>query len=342
MRTAKFMGIAAALTATLYCGAASAQSAEDFYKGETMIFVVGFGAGGGYDTYARLIAPEIEKQTGGTVVVENRPGAGGLAALNGMFRGEPNPREIHMTHGEAAFLTQLTGQEGRRFDVSEMQWLGRVASEPGVVLLSAASPFKSIEDMRNADRPIKFSAASKADGLSDYAAVFCEVAGLNCQIITGCNGSRENSLAAIRGEVDGFAVEASSAAKYAAGDELGPIATLARERTDAMPESPFIFEAVEVPADKEWLVDFREAISKVGRSVSTGPGVDADKVAYLRGVIDIVMNEKAFTADARAKGRDIRYLPGAEQQAIIEGLMASVSAERLEEIKNILLVKYFP
>ena len=83
-----------ALSAALLCatlGAARAQDAERaFFSGKTVRLVVGFGPGGGYDAYARMIAPYLSRALGGSVVVENQPGAGGLVALNRLYTAPPD------------------------------------------------------------------------------------------------------------------------------------------------------------------------------------------------------------------------------------------------------------
>lgn len=334
------VGAAALLVTGIFCSGASAQDAKDFYEDETLTFVVGFGPGGGFDTYARLLAPHVQKRLGGTVIVENRPGAGGTAALNQMVRGDQDGSEINIVHGEAALLTQLTGQSGRRFDAGDFNWLGRIASEPGVVVLSTASPYKTLDDLKNAKEPIKFSAGSKADGLSDYAAVFCETLQLNCKIVTGYKGSKESSLAAIRGETDAIAVEASSAAKYS-GDEMTPLLVLSRDRTDVLPDTPTIFEATDVPEDRAWWIDFRSGINKVGRSIAVGPEVPADRVAYLREAVGSVLTDPDVIAEGAKINRGISYLPPEEQEQIVTELLESSSGERLGQIKEVLLEKYF-
>ena len=59
---------------------AAAQSSEQaFFAGKSVRLVVGFGPGGGYDSYARMLAPYLSRNLGATVIVENRPGAGGLS-----------------------------------------------------------------------------------------------------------------------------------------------------------------------------------------------------------------------------------------------------------------------
>ncbi len=72
------LGLALAL------GASTPASGEEFYKGKTLQFIVGFSPGGGYDTYTRLIARHISKYIPGnpTPIVQNMTGAGSLIAAN--------------------------------------------------------------------------------------------------------------------------------------------------------------------------------------------------------------------------------------------------------------------
>ena len=70
--------LAGALTAPAIVRAASA---AEFYRGKTLRILVGSPPGGGYDVYARLVAPALAQKIGAEVLVENKPGNGGLAAL---------------------------------------------------------------------------------------------------------------------------------------------------------------------------------------------------------------------------------------------------------------------
>ena len=71
---------ALALAFTAAVAPAKADAVTDFYKGKNIQLVVGYGPGGGYDIYARLIARFIGKHVPGSpnVVVQNMPGAGSL------------------------------------------------------------------------------------------------------------------------------------------------------------------------------------------------------------------------------------------------------------------------
>ena len=104
---------AAGLGMSLALATASSASAQDsaasFYKGKNVRFVVGLGVGGGFDAYARMIAPYLSRELDATVIVENLPGAGGLLALNQMFTGQPDGLRLLIVNGTPAALGQLWG-----------------------------------------------------------------------------------------------------------------------------------------------------------------------------------------------------------------------------------------
>ena len=70
---------------------ASADSVADFYKSKVVTITVGYGPGGGYDLYARLVARHLGKHIPGApqVIVQNMPGAGSLLAANYIYSSAP-------------------------------------------------------------------------------------------------------------------------------------------------------------------------------------------------------------------------------------------------------------
>ena len=83
--------LAAAVSATAMTRAAQAQSVADFYKGKQVSMLVGSGAGGGFDAYARLVARHLGSHIPGnpTLVVLNKPGAGSLTMVNSLVNAGP-------------------------------------------------------------------------------------------------------------------------------------------------------------------------------------------------------------------------------------------------------------
>src|SRR3954463_6532058 len=81
-----FLRSVMALCVVLQCGGPLyAQSADaDFFKGKTVRMLIGFGPGGGYDLYARLVAQHMSRHLPGNpaIVPQNMPGAGSLLVAN--------------------------------------------------------------------------------------------------------------------------------------------------------------------------------------------------------------------------------------------------------------------
>ena len=123
IRVLKFSALAA-ICAALALEPARAQT--DHYKGKTVRLVVGYGPGGGYDVYARLIAPAIGRALGATVIVENQPGAGGMVALNRMYAAQPDGLSFMIVNGTGAGLSQLMELSGVRYDLSKVGHLGKI------------------------------------------------------------------------------------------------------------------------------------------------------------------------------------------------------------------------
>ena len=85
---AVIVSILAAVFVTVVSHQANAASAEDFYKGKTIRVVVGFAAGGGFDSYARILARHMPRHTPGNpaLIVDNMTGAGSRLAANYLYK----------------------------------------------------------------------------------------------------------------------------------------------------------------------------------------------------------------------------------------------------------------
>ncbi|ABW68105.1 Bug family tripartite tricarboxylate transporter substrate binding protein [Desulfosudis oleivorans] len=316
-------------------------SEGDFYRGKTMDLVVGYGPGGGFDTLARLIAPEIEKRTGATVVVRNLPGGGGAVALNQVANGKPDGLTLMLVNGQAAALAQLMSQEAVRYDLTTTPTIGLVCPEPSVVLVGKDSPYKSIDGMLHAKQPVKWAAGSKIDNMADVEACFSEALGLNSRIIIGYKGSNEAALSTMRGETDAIAISATSGKKFSQDGRLVPLAILARQRSSVLPDVPTIFEVVELDDAHAWWIDFRAGISDIGRYLVTTPGTPPQRVDYLVSVVKEILTDPAFIEFVKSKKALIEYAEVSQTDRLIEKTLKSLDKDRMERVRHVLLEKYY-
>src|SRR5688500_11364596 len=123
-------------------------SASEFYRGRTLTIVVGSGAGGGFDTTARLVSRHIGRHIPGapTVIVQNMPGGGGLVAANHVFNAAPKDGTVIGLFHEAQIMNQLTGGEGVQFDLREFNWLGSSYVDPNVCIVRSDAPVTNFAD----------------------------------------------------------------------------------------------------------------------------------------------------------------------------------------------------
>ena len=196
------------LTATL-AGPAWAANPADFYKGKTVTYIVATAPGGSYDLYGRLVADFMQKQLPGSkFVVKNVPGAGHIIGANAIYASKPDGLTIG-TFNTGLIYGQMIAQEGVKFDLAKMSWIGKAASEPRVIMLSAQSPIKSFEELRAAKEPIPF--ATSGVGSSSYVETkfLVDTLKLPIKIIPSYSGN-EGEMAMRRGEVFGTVGSRSS------------------------------------------------------------------------------------------------------------------------------------
>ena len=122
--------LASLLAGASFSGAAHAQDAASFYAGKNIGVIVGFGPGGGYDLYARLLARYYGAHIPGkpNVIVQNMPGAGGVNAANFVYNTAAKDGTVIAGVNQGAALFQQLGGKGAQYDASKFRWIGRMAS----------------------------------------------------------------------------------------------------------------------------------------------------------------------------------------------------------------------
>src|SRR5215467_12517547 len=195
--------ITAAVSLCAFSGALYA--AQQAFEGKTIRIVVGFSAGGGFDTYSRAIARHMSKHIPGNpaIIVENMTGAGSIVAANYLYRiAKPDGLTIGNFHGFQV-LNQVLGASGIEFDARKFEWLGVPVQDTGACALTRASGITNLEQWKAAKQPVKLGGVGPGDASYGMARVLKEVLGLPVQPIPGYKGTAEVRLAAEGGEVAG-------------------------------------------------------------------------------------------------------------------------------------------
>ena len=318
---------AAASAAVALASPVSAQSAADFYSRTPLTIIVGSGAGGGYDLYARLFARHYAKHIPGhpAVVVKNQPGAGGLANMNYMAHTAPHDgSEIAATFNTIA-LMPLYGDRDAQFDPRKLNWIGSIGKQQAVCVTWKTAPVKTLEEAKT--REVLVSSTGRNSTPAIFPRILNALFGTKFKIISGYSTS-EMRLALEKGEVQGICGLAwqtlqSTSASWIADNDLNVILQMGLVKDKDLPPSvPLALDLLSKPQDKTF---FRLAVlpGEFGRPFVAPPGVPADRLAALRHAFDETMTDSQFAAEATKAGMIIDSLDGAQIQALLDEAYAA-------------------
>jgi tripartite-type tricarboxylate transporter receptor subunit TctC len=328
--------IAIAICTLCFDGHASAQNAEaEFFHGKTVKIAVGFSPGGGYDIYARMLAPYLSKYLNTTVIVENKPGAGGIRALNALYVAPPDGLQMMLVKGTAATMAQITEQAGVRYDMSKLGYLGGTGASPDVWLTGPNAKVASVGDAVRQRSLLMWGATGPMDGLSDGAAITCEAFKLNCKIVLGYPGTNDVVIALARGESDFALSNESSASNYVRGKSAIALATMSRKRSRFFPDVPTIFESYNMTADQAWWFDFRSNVDVLGRVLLVPPGVADARMTYLREVVRKALTDPELIAEGEKSLRFVEYQDPEITQSTAIRIIRDMSPEQRARVKEV-------
>jgi tripartite-type tricarboxylate transporter receptor subunit TctC len=133
----------------------SAQSVEEFYKGKTISMVIGYSPGGGYDTYARLVARFMADHIPGkpTIVPRNMPGASSRVAAAFVYNVAPKDGTVLATGDQSLSVAQAMGEK-LQFDTTKFIYIGNPSAENNTTVTWHTSPVKTIEDAKKTEVPV--------------------------------------------------------------------------------------------------------------------------------------------------------------------------------------------
>jgi tripartite-type tricarboxylate transporter receptor subunit TctC len=298
---------------------------EDFYRGRTMRLLIGYGPGGGYDIYGRLVAQFLPRHLAGhpTIVAQNMPGAGSLLAAKYMYAAAPKDGTVLGSLAQTLALDSLTVTSAN-IDVGRMPYVGRVAPNIDVGVALPKSGLKSFADVRAKEYSVGASGGGSTTVL--FPSALAAYAGAKFKLVRGYSGTSEILLAMERGEVDivgayGLPGMQVSHPDWIAGKGAVFLYQAALKRDPLIPNVPTIPELALSDEGRQVL---RAAAStgEIGRAILTTPGVPPARLAALRAAFKAMLVDPDFVAECQKRKLILAGAPGEEMDALVRETLA--------------------
>jgi tripartite-type tricarboxylate transporter receptor subunit TctC len=305
---------------------------DSCYRGERATFVVPYSPGGGYDTIARALAPALEKELDATVVVENQPGAGGLAAANTLYKAEPDGLTFAILPGVGILGAALAETGGVNYDPQGFTFVARVAPDERLMVTGPGSGFTTIEDVL-ADGSARF--ASTGPGGADHidATVVSRILGLDGDVVSGFTGSGETAVAVTSGEVDAVFSSVAGLLSGVESGDLVPLMVAGKERAVDLPEVPALLE-LDLNDDQRALAVAHSGLQQAGRSILAPPGVPETCANELSAAFQVAVEDPKVLELLERSHEHLSYLSGADLKEIYRSVMEDSPGDYVTLLKE--------
>jgi tripartite-type tricarboxylate transporter receptor subunit TctC len=290
-----------------FCNRSHAQVTSDFYNGRTITIICGFAAGGGYDTYARLLSRHFGRHVPGNprVIVQNMTGAGSVRAANYVYVNAPKDGTVIAAVNQNMPMYQLLGGPAAQFNATKFNWLGSIVSSNGILFTWHTSPTKTLADAYKRET-IMGGSGTQADS-HIFPTLLNNLLGTRFKVVNGYSGGTTDiNLAVERGEVEGRGGTAWASVKsgypsWIAQKLINVIIQFGLTPEPELPGAPILHEVAKTQDDKDtaFLISLPIAL---GYGYWLAPEVPSERLAILREAWSRTMKDPELLAEAQKAG----------------------------------------
>lgn len=309
---------AAALAAGLVATAPAL--GQDVYKGKQVRMVIASGAGGGYDTYARVLSRHMPRHIAGnpSFVDQNMPGASGMAATNWGYKVAPKDGSVIVSTYNALLLEPLFGNKSAQYDPRELEWIGSISKQQNICMTWHTSPVKTIEQAK--EREIVVAATGATGNAATLPKIVNAMLGTKFKVVGGYE-TTESRLAVERGEAEGICGLSWSTLKasnpdWTQNNRMNILLQTGDTRQPELPNVPTLIEKVQSADDKR-LLQVLSMPEDLGRPFFMPPGTPKEMVTIMRRAFDATMKDKGFIAESEKSNLEIDPVTGEDMQKSI-------------------------
>ena len=325
---------AALLAGALFATAPAKAQTQDFYRGKTINFIIGYGPGGGVDSASRLIVRHLARFIPGKpeIIPQNMEGAGGVVAGNHLGRRATADGLTIGLPGRSWFVEGVVKSSGVTFDPVKFSYVGSTGVNNTMLYVRGDLNIATPEDLKK--YPQKIPAAGIGAGTSTVTIpnMLAEY-GYPLRTVLGYNSSARSLLALEQGEVGAYFTPEDSFSKRPDLVEKRVVVPILQSKRMA-PGMPVLADLV--PAKDQAVLSLFTAYDDTGLMVVGPPGIPADRLEVLRKAFIEMCNDVDFRKDAATAGEPVGApIPAPELEKIIARLAEAATPEVISEYRRL-------
>lgn len=214
--------------------------AEDWSPKGSIKLHVGFGAGGSTDTLGRIVAAKVEENTNWNIVVENKPGGGGVAMLSSLMNAKPDGQILGLAVNVPILLNLAKRGDKLPFKIDTFDYIGTITKGEVALVAKADAPFNDIDSFIKLAKTKKLALAFDAMPQQMIMSAVKNQAGVEFKFIKHKSGA-EQIQSILGGHVDA-GCPAGAHIKYLENGDLKMIAAFGKDRFSYAPETKTLIE----------------------------------------------------------------------------------------------------
>jgi tripartite-type tricarboxylate transporter receptor subunit TctC len=312
------IGIAAATV--MLSAPVRADAVAEFYRGKTLRMLIGYGPGGGYDIYGRLVAEFLPKHLPGnpTIIPQNMPGAGSFSAAKYIYEAAPKDGTVLGSLAQTLALDSITNASVK-IDVAKMPYVGRVVTNIDLGISLPKSGIKSFDDVRAKQYTVGASGGGSTTVL--FPTALNSYAGAKFKLVRGYSGTIDILLALERGEVDivgayGLPGILVSHPGWVQRGEATFLYQASLKRHRLLPNVPTLPELAQSDEGRD-VLHAAASTGDIGRSILTTPNVPPERLKALRTAFSALLKDPDFLAACETRKLMVDGAPGEEIDEIV-------------------------
>lgn len=303
-------------------GGLMGNTSKSGYPSKDTRMIIPYGTSGGYNAYARLVAPYLEKYLKGdhSVNPDNVQGSGGRKATNTTYTSKADGHTQMIVNINSFTRQQLVFDT--KYDVTKMTYFAQIANSPQAIAVSAKSDMKSWDDFVQAGKngELVFAGEGRGSTSSLLGKVIGEITGdydHEKQNTVQFDGKSGVVASMKRGETNAIGNPWDSLLPFVKNGDMRFVLFIGDEAPDAIKE---VQPDVDTLSDTGYKSEIKKKMAALSHSRLFGgpPGIPEETVSTIREAYDQAINDDELRSKAQEMNRPIAYRPGKEVSEVVQ------------------------